>query len=249
VPQTVLITGASGGIGAALAKAYAAPGVTLVLWGRDRQRLDTVAAECRSRGAAAETESIDLLQMELLRPRLEQLDTRQPIDLAILNAGLGGTPPRENIAELPEQAYAIATVNFTSPIVAASILAERMGRRGRGQIVFMSSVAGTFPLPMAPTYSGSKAGLNLFAEALGMRVKKRGVTVTLIAPGFIDTAMSRGLDTPKPFLMTAEAGAKSIKRGIERRRSVVVLPWPFRFIRGSARFLPPGLTRAVLGRF
>jgi short-subunit dehydrogenase len=246
--KNILITGASGGIGAALAKAYAAPGVTLILWGRDLTRLQTVAADCRSRGAAAEVESLDLLRVELLQPRLEQLDARHPLDLAILNAGLGGTPPRENIAELPGCAFEIATVNFTSPVVAASVLAERMGRRGRGQIVFMSSVAGTFALPMAPTYSGSKAGLNLFAEALSLRLRKRGVAVTLVTPGFIDTQMSRGLDTPKPFLMTADASAEVIRSGIDRKRTLVVLPWPFKFIRGSARFLPRALRRAVMGR-
>jgi short-subunit dehydrogenase len=249
VATTILITGASGGIGAALAHAYAAPGICLVLWGRDAERLEAVAAECRRRGATTETDRLDLLQVDLLRPRLDALDARRPLDLAILNAGLGGTPPRDSIAEDPERVFEIATVNFTSPLVAASALAERMGRRGRGQIVFMSSVAGTFPLPMAPTYSGSKAGLTMFAEALGLRLRKRGVTVTLVAPGFIDTPMSRGLETPKPFLMTAEAAARIIRRGIDRHRSQIVLPWPFAVILGGARLLPRALIRAVMGRF
>jgi short-subunit dehydrogenase len=145
--------------------------------------------------------------------------------------------------------FEIATVNFTSPLVGASVMAERMGRRGHGQIVFMSSVAGSFPLPIAPTYSASKAGLTMFAEALGLRLGRHGVAVTLVAPGFIDTPMSRGVEAPKPFLMTADAAARIIRRGIDRRRSQVVLPWPFAVIRGSARFLPRLLVRAVLRRF
>ena len=100
----------------------------------------------------------------------------------------------------------------------ANAIAAAMAGRGRGQIVLIGSIAESFPLPMAPTYAATKAGLRMFAEALGIRLAKHGVGVTLVSPGFIDTAMSRQVTEPKPFLMSADKAAAIIARGIARAR-------------------------------
>ncbi|HEX4027422.1 MAG TPA: SDR family NAD(P)-dependent oxidoreductase [Rhizomicrobium sp.] len=246
--QTILITGASGGIGSALARVHARPGVTLLLWGRDAARLEQTAAACRARGADCHVESFDLRDIGALVARLAAADAATPIDLAIFNAGLGGTAPDGAAAETPEAARAVAEVNFVAPVTGANAMAAAMAGRGHGQIVLIGSIAESFPLPMAPTYAAAKAGLRMFAEALGIRLAKHGVTVTLVSPGFIDTAMSRQVTEPKPFLMNADKAAAVIARGIARNARTIVLPWQFAVIRALTGLLPRALLRRVLSR-
>lgn len=246
--RIILITGASGGIGSALARTYARPGVTLLLWGRDAARLEETAAACRARGAACQVDSFDLRDAGAQAARLAAADAVTPIDLAIFNAGLGGTAPDGAAAETPEASRAVAEVNFVAPVTGANAIAQAMARRGRGQIVLVGSIAESFPLPMAPTYAATKAGLRMFAEALGIRLAKHGVRVTLVSPGFIDTAMSRQVTEPKPFLMTADKAAIVIMRGIERGARTIILPWQFKLIRAATGLLPRAILRAVLSR-
>jgi short-subunit dehydrogenase len=245
--RNVLITGGSSGIGAALARVYAKKDTHLILWGRDEKRLAEVAAACVKAGASAETRIVDLRDVDRTRVELAALDARSPIDLAILNAGLGGTEAVARRAESPQRVHDMALVNFTSPVVSATVLAEMMAERGRGQIVLMSSLAEGFPLPMAPTYSATKAGLAMFAEALELRMARHGVGVTLISPGFIDTPMSRDLPK-KPFLMDVEKAAKVMKAKIDARRRRVVLPWSFALVCRAARLVPRPMRNAVLRR-
>jgi short-subunit dehydrogenase len=245
--KTILITGASGGIGAGLARALAAPGVTLLLWGRDAVRLAQTAAACAALGAVCETQAFDIRDADAQLARLAAADAQQAIDLAIFNAGLGGMPDAA-LAEPPLDALATAEVNFVAPIVGANAIAGAMARRGRGRIVLIGSIAESFPLPQAPTYAATKAGLAMFAEALSIRMAKQGVGVTLVSPGFIDTPMSRQVPEPKPFLMTADAAARIIVRGIAAGKRRIVVPWQFAVIRGFIRLLPRALLRAILAR-
>src|SRR5258706_10202884 len=110
--KTILITGASSGIGAALARAHARPGITLLLWGRDESRLNETAAQCRALGAAAFIHSFDLRDAAGFAARLAAADG--PVDLAVFNAGLGGTIPQGAFAPAPQTAHAIAGGNFLS---------------------------------------------------------------------------------------------------------------------------------------
>ncbi len=139
-------------------------------------------------------------------------------------------------------------VNFISPLVSANLLAVKMAARGQGHIVFIGSIAESFPLPMAPTYAATKAGLALFSEALRLRLKGSGVAVSLVSPGFVDTPMSRSLDEPRPFLISADKAASIIHAKLERQARRIVVPWQFAVIRGVAVWLPRGLIRAVLSR-
>ena len=243
--KTILITGASSGIGAALARAYAANGVTLLLWGRDEMRLETIAAECRGRGALVTTQMFDLRDVAGFAGLLA---VAPALDIAIFNAGLGGSAPADVFAETPEAAQALAEVNFTAPVVGANVIAGAMAARGRGHNVLVGSITESFPLPMAPTYAATKAGLKMFAEALGLRMARHGVKVTLVSPGFIDTPMSRQVVEPKPFLMTADAAAAIIVRKIDAGARTIVVPWQFGVIRGFANLLPRTLLRRILSR-
>jgi short-subunit dehydrogenase len=246
--QTILITGASSGIGAALAHAYAHDGATLLLWGRDALRLQEVASQCRARGAVTVTQAFDLRDVAGFAALLEAADAATPIGLAIFNAGLGGTALDDAAAETPETARAVAEVNFVAPVVGANVMAAAMAGRGQGHIVLVGSIAESYPLPMAPTYAATKAGLRLFAESLGMRLAKHRVTVTLVSPGFIDTPMSRQVTEPKPFLMTSEAAAAVIARGVAAKATVIVVPWQYGVIRALTDLLPRAVLRWILLR-
>jgi short-subunit dehydrogenase len=243
--KTILITGASSGIGAALARAYAADGVTLLLWGRDATRLDGVAADCRAKGASVATQVFDLRDAAGFAKLLAEAP---PLDIAIFNAGLGGTAPADVAAETPQSVQAIAEVNFTAPIIGANAVAGAMAARGTGHIVLVGSITESFPLPMAPTYAATKAGLKLFAEAFGIRMARHGVRVSLVSPGFIDTPMSRQVKEAKPFLMDADTAAAIIKRRVAAGARTIVVPWQFAVIRGFANLLPRALLRRILSR-
>ena len=246
--KTILITGASSGIGASLARAYARGGVLLLLWGRDRTRLEQVAGQCRALGATVSLQIFDLRDANGFAAGLAAADAATPIDLAIFNAGLGGSAPNDRPAEAPQTAQAVAEVNFVAPVVGANVIADAMARRGAGQIVLVGSISESYPLPMAPTYAATKAGLRLFAEALGLRLSKHGVTVSLVSPGFIDTPMSHKVIEPKPFLMRADAAAHLIVRKIAAKKRVIVVPWQFAVIRALTNLLPRALVRWVLSR-
>lgn len=225
--MAILITGASSGIGAALAGRMAAPGVHLSLWGRDAARLDEVARRARAAGA-----SVDLVRLDLADPgqaarAAEAADDAHAFDTVILAAGRGGMREAGRLTEEPAEVARIAAVNLAAPMALASALAARMAARGGGRIALVGSAAAFVPLPQAPAYAASKAGLAVFASGLRLALTGSGVSVTLISPGFVDTPMSQGLYCPKPFLMTADRAASLIVAAVERRTRHAIFPWPF----------------------
>lgn len=239
----ILISGASSGIGAALAKVYAAPGIRLVLWGRDSARLEAAAEACRARGANVATECFDLADTAAL---IAALDHADPVDLAIFNAGLGGSLMPDAVAQSVESTQAMMAVNFLAPLMGANVMAARMAARKKGHIVLVGSIAAQFPLPMAPVYSGTKAGLAMFAEALALRLKRHGVCVSLVEPGFIDTPMSQGLKEPRPFLIGADRAAAIIARRLARGARRIIVPWQYAMIALLAKLVPRPLVRWIL---
>ncbi len=244
----ILITGASSGLGAALACAYASSAVHLTLWGRNRDRLQGVAARCREAGATVDTVIQDLHDVHAIEAQIDRCDENLSVDIAIFNAGQGGVTPHGRVVEDARRAFEIATVNFTAAAMGASTIAERMVKRGSGQIVLIGSVAESIPLPMSPTYAGSKAGLKMFARSLSLRVRAHGVSVTLASPGFIDTPMSRSVSADKPFMITPEAAAAIVRRKVARRRTEFAFPWPYALAKNLFGLLPRRLQHAIVTR-
>lgn len=245
LPCRILITGASGALGAALARARAAPGAALLLWGRNEQRLAVTAAACRSAGADVETLSIDFSDTAGMLAAIAETDAANPIDEALLAAGQGDTAAPGARAEDALQVARLAIINFAAPAALAAALADRMAARGHGRIVLIGSAAGFHALPFAPAYAGSKAGLTRFADALRLAVAGQGVQVTLVSPGFIDWP-GGGRPIPRALMTPLPAAARLVLAAADAGRAHVILPWPFAVLRLVDRLLPRWLRDRLL---
>jgi len=245
-PRSILITGASSGIGEALALAYAGPGVSLALTGRDAQRLEAVAAACRQRGATARPAVIDAADREAMARWLEEIDRAAPLDLVIANAGRGAGAVEG--LETEEQTRAVFAVNLDGVMNTVLPLVPRFLARRRGQIAIMSSLASFRGFPPAPAYCASKAAVRTWGEALRGELHRHRVEVSVICPGFVVSRMTSGNKFSMPFLMTAERAAAVVKRGLARNRGRIAFPFPMYFVLWLFGALPPLLTDPVLMR-
>jgi short-subunit dehydrogenase len=246
--RTILITGASSGIGAALAEASAAPGRLLVLCGRDPLRLAAVAAGCQGRGATAVTWPVDIRDVGPFLEQLSRFDEQYGFDAVLFSAGVGDTRDNGAIIETPEAVVSVTDVNFRAPAAAAAFIGARMAARGGGAIGIVSSIAALVPLPMAVAYTGSKAGLTAFGRALDGALRPHGVSVTVVCPAFVDTPMSQRLTCWKPFLCTPGAAADRILRAVRRRRRLVVFPFPYAVLARTLDWLPKSVVAVLFSR-
>ncbi len=232
----VLVTGASGALGGELARQLAAPGVTLLLWGRDLPRLDAAASACRAAGALAVVQPVDLADLPAALAALAAQDDAGAIDALLLVAGQGDICPADLVVEPAGQVARQVQVNFAAPAALAAAMAERMAGRGRGRILLVGSAAAHHALPFAASYAGSKAGLARFAQALAAAVQGSGVVVTLVSPGFI--AADGSASSARPFAVPVTAAAARCIAALARGQRDVVFPWPFRLLRWLDRLLP-----------
>jgi short-subunit dehydrogenase len=247
--RTILITGASSGIGKALARRYAGDGCRLALLGRNEQRLADAASECRALGAEVAVAAIDVRDRAALATWIEDFDRIAPVDLAIANAGImEGTRPGGDI-ELADAAYRLIETNVLGVLNTVQPLLPIMMARGRGQIAIISSVAGFTPLPDAPSYSASKSAVINYGLSLRALLGPRGIRVSVICPGFIDTPMMRRESGAKPFKMTSEKAAKLICRGLDRDRALIVFPRLFGLMTRIGGLLPDRIRRWTMGPF
>lgn len=245
-PRAILITGASSGIGAALANAYAAPDMVLALTGRDAARLTAVAASCTARGARVVTTTIDVTDGAALADWIAATDGATPLDLVIANAGISaGTG---GAGETAEQARRILAVNVDGVLNTVLPLLPRMMARGRGQVALMSSLAAFRGLPGAPAYCASKAAVRIWGEALRADVAPHGVDVSVICPGFVASAMTAVNRFPMPLLMPAERAAAIIRRGLARNKARIVFPWRLYALVRLLAAMPPAVIEPLLAR-
>jgi short-subunit dehydrogenase len=245
-PRSILITGASSGIGEALAMAYAGPGVNLALTGRDAPRLEAVAASCRLRGAAVQAKIIDVADREAMAAWIDEIDRAVPIDLVIANAGIG--VGATDGLETEEQVRRVFGVNLGGALNTVLPMIPKLTARRRGQIALVSSLASFRGFPGSPTYCGSKAALRVWGEGLRGDLQPYGVEVSVICPGFVESRITARNEFPMPFLMSAARAAAIVKRGLARNRARIAFPFPMYFALWLLGTLPPLLTDPLLMR-
>ncbi len=229
MPTTILITGATGGIGGALALAYAAAQRTLVLHGRNSQRLSQLANECRDAGATVFTACFDLADTARLRDWLIEMDAQCRLDLVIANAGMNINMGPNNSGEQWDAVQALLQVNVIAAMATLHAVLPAMRARKSGQIALISSLAAWRGLPETPSYSASKAAVKAYGEAMRDAVAADGVKINVVMPGYVHSQMAYDMPGPKPFMWPAAKAAKVIKRGLARNSARISFPFPLNF--------------------
>jgi len=247
-PTSILITGASSGIGEALAWHYAAPGVFLGISGRNEERLLSVAEMCRRKGARVDVAVLDVTNRDMMEEWITDADSAHPLDLVIANAGISGGTGGVMNGEPVSQARAIFDVNLTGVLNTIEPVLPRMIERKSGQIALISSLAGFRGFPGAPAYSASKGAVRFYGEALRGALRHTGVKVNVVCPGFVKSRMTDANDFPMPFLLETPAAAAIIARGLQKDRGRIVFPLPLHAGSWLVSILPDWLAQKLLGR-
>jgi short-subunit dehydrogenase len=245
-PRHVIVTGASAGLGRALALAYAAPNVVLGLVGRDAARLADCASACRERGAQVETVLTDVRDALTMQSWLNQFDEAHPIDLLIANAGAASTLASANDWEELERTAAIVDTNFYGAMHAVLPVVARMRTRRRGQIALVSSIAALRGMAISPAYCASKAALKAYGDSVRPLLARDGVRLSVVLPGFVKTAMSDVFPGDKPFLWSADRAARHIQTRLAARRPEIAFPNLLALGMRLLTLLPVTLADAIL---
>ncbi|MBK1656773.1 SDR family NAD(P)-dependent oxidoreductase [Paracraurococcus ruber] len=242
----VLVTGASSGIGRALALACAAPRVTLHLGGRDAGRLAETAAACAEAGAEAHPRAVDVRDQAAMAGWIGGAGR---LDLVIANAGVsagtgGSTEPADQARAIFET-NVTGVLNTALPAIAA-MAGQEPGPDGvRGRIAVLASIAAFVAVPGAPAYCASKSAVQRWAEALDATERQRGIRLHAVCPGYIRTPMTAANAFPMPLLMEPEAAARRSLDGIAAGRLRIAYPLPVYLAARLAGALPPGLRAAL----
>lgn len=245
-PRTILITGATGGIGGALAEAYAVPGNTLILQGRNAARLAELTALCEGRGARVLTHVLDVRDREALSAWLREIARQEMLDLVIVNAGVNTNIGPDGAGERWEDVQALVEVNVLAAMATVDAVLPSMRARGEGQIALISSLAAYFGLPVTPSYSASKAAVKAYGEALRGWLAPEGIRINVVMPGYVESRMCREMPGPKPFLWPAEKAARHIMRGLARNQPRISFPFPLNLGTWYLSVLPPSVSERIL---
>lgn len=242
----IVITGASSGIGEAVALDYARPGAALALTGRDAQRLDAVASACRAKGAIVVADTIDVTERERFAAWLKAFDDAHPVDLILANAGISVDKDNSSIDD-----FAVIRrtfdVNVNGVLNTVEPLLDRMIARRRGQIAVVSSLAAFIGLPYSASYNASKAAVRVWGESLRYVLKKHDIGVSVICPGFVVSRMTAGAPFPMPFLMSSARASSIIRRGLANNRARIAFPIGTKAAVWLGAVLPGGWTARLMG--
>ena len=243
--QSVFITGASSGIGEALAREYAPRGAMLGLLARRGERLDALAAEL---GGKAVRYVADVRDRAALRAAVEDFCARfGGADVVVANAGVSAGTLTDSADDQPVfqeilDTNVVGLFNTFQPFLPAMRAARA------GKLVGIASVAGFRGLPGAGAYSASKAAAITYLESLRLELRGSGVDVVTICPGYIATPMTAGNTYPMPFLLPVDEAARRMMRAIEGRKRLVVIPWQMGLVGAVLRTMPGPLYDYLFAR-
>ncbi|NCB80350.1 MAG: SDR family NAD(P)-dependent oxidoreductase [Bacilli bacterium] len=243
--RCILITGATGAIGGALAYEYAMLDVVLLLQGRNEKRLEELAKICRDQGATVVTHVVDLRDQTALFAWIKEISS-YPLDLVIVNAGMNTHIGAHGEAEPWRDVEAILDINLKAAIAITQGVLPSMREKKKGQIALVSSLAAYFGLPVTPTYCASKAGLKAYGEALRGWLGPEGIKINVIMPGYIQSPMCDEMPGPKPFLCTPKHAAKAIRKGLKKDKARISFPFPLNFGTWWLAVLPASLSGRIV---
>lgn len=246
-PKSILITGGSSGLGAAMALYYAAPDVTLFLSGRNATRLKEIADLCRAKEANVVTALVDVTNKDTMENWIIQSDEDKPLDLVIANAGISGGTAGRLDGEPIDEARKIFDVNVTGVFnTVEPALKIFKDVHQEKQIAIVSSLAGFRGWPSAPAYSASKGAVRFYGEALRGALSKTNIQINVICPGFVKTRLTDKNDFPMPFLMTDDRAAKIMAEGLAKNKGRICFPLPMHFMSWFIGIMPDSLAQKIL---
>lgn len=226
-PRCVLITGATGGIGGALALEYASAGAkTLILQGRNADRLQELRAACQALGARVLTHELDVRDHDALMTWLADVCEAEMPELVIANAGVNINTGPQQQGEQWRDVHRLLDVNIKAVFATVHGALPAMRRRGHGQIALISSLAAWRGLPETPSYSASKAAVKAYGEAMRDALDAEGIRFNVVMPGYVESQMCFDMPGPKPFLWKADKAARVIRRGLQANRARISFPFP-----------------------
>jgi len=246
--KIIFLTGASSGIGEALAIALAKRGATLGLVARREELLKALADKCKQSGGQARYFAVDVTDAKAIAEAADSLRNEfGRIDVLIANAGIGGN--NSETRNFNAQAVTeVININLLGAVNAVAAVLPAMLENKSGQLVAISSLAGFRGLPKSAAYSASKAGMTAFFESVRLDVQDKGIDVTIIQPGFIKTPLTSGRANKMPFLMELEDSIPHFINAIERRKKFAAFPWQLATIVRLARFFPASLYDKIAKR-
>lgn len=235
--KTVIITGASSGIGAALAREFASRGYTIGLMARRVDRLEALAQELRSKGTRVEVGAVDIARDETVHAAVDALREKLgDLDVFVANAGIT-TINRTGAGDISKDKEVFA-VNLIGTIASLDAAAKYFRSKKRGHLVGISSIAALKPIPGSGSYSASKAALSSWLRAAGVELAKHGIAVTAIHPGFIKSDLVPDMEK-YPFIIEAAPAAKQMVDAIEKKKTSVIVPWwPWQPMLAVGKLLP-----------
>lgn len=244
--RTAFITGASGGIGADLARRLAARGVEVAISARREPELAALVEEITAAGGKARAYTLDVTDPDRTTEIIQQADDEMDgLDLVIANAGLGHGRWSGKLTW--KDCAPIVGVNVVGAVATLTAVLPRMAKRKRGHLVGMSSIASFRGIPKMAAYCGSKAFLSNFLESLRLDLRNVGVAVTDIRPGYVKTPMLDDFKKLPPFTIELDQAGKTIMRAIERRADVVTFPMPIAMAMRGMSMMPNSLYAWIRG--